>query len=50
MLRGREFHNFLIYRIIHDNVYYMKCTTGETAGCDKALDKDPVLSVIVEPW
>jgi REP element-mobilizing transposase RayT len=22
MLRGREFHNFLIYRIIRDNVYY----------------------------
>src|SRR5215831_18679344 len=22
MLRRREFHNFLIYRIIHDNVYY----------------------------
>jgi hypothetical protein len=22
MLRGREFHNFLIYRIIRDNVYW----------------------------
>jgi hypothetical protein len=24
MLRGREFHNFLIYRIIRDNVYYVR--------------------------
>ena len=23
MLREREFHNFLIYRIIRDNVYYI---------------------------
>ena len=23
MLREREFHNFLIYRIIRDNVYYL---------------------------
>ena len=22
MLRGRDFHNFLIYRIIRDNVYF----------------------------
>ena len=25
VLRGTEFHNFLIYRIIRDNVYCTKC-------------------------
>jgi len=31
-LRGREFHDFLIYLIIHDNVYYAKNNAAQGRG------------------